>query len=185
MKKIYKDWFRKWHRDIGYLFVGLILSFSISGIALNHRETFDSRDIIYKTEPIQIDIDKISDNLDEDDIENLSTIIGIDSEYYGYDLEDNELRIFYRNTQVNVNLNTGVGQKDFVKRRIILGAMADLHQATNKWWIWYSDIFGFAMIFIAITGTFIASGKNSFKKRGWFLSFIGLVFPIIFLLFLI
>ena len=87
IKKINKDWFRKWHRDIGYLFVGLILSFSISGIALNHRETFDSRDIIYKTEPIQIDIDKISDNLNEDDIENLSTIIGIDSEYYGYDLE--------------------------------------------------------------------------------------------------
>ena len=74
MKKIYKDWFRKWHRDIGYFFVGLILSFSISGIALNHRETFDSRDIIYKTEPIQIDIDKISDNLDGIFINNFSSI---------------------------------------------------------------------------------------------------------------
>ena len=28
---------RKWHRDLGYFFVGLTLSFSLSGIALNHR----------------------------------------------------------------------------------------------------------------------------------------------------
>jgi hypothetical protein len=62
--------------------------------------------------------------------------------------------------------------------------MADLHQTTNSAWIWYSDIFGGAMIIIALTGMFIASGKYSFKKRGWWLALAGVAFPLVFLFWL-
>ncbi|WP_442957520.1 PepSY-associated TM helix domain-containing protein [Polaribacter sp.] len=43
------------------------------------------------------------------------------------------------------------------------------------------DIFGIAMLIIAITGMFISKGKYSFKKREWILTLIGLIFPFIFL----
>ena len=45
-----------------------------------------------------------------------------------------------------------------------------LHKSTNSFWIWYSDIFGAAMLLIAITGILIPAGKNGFSKRGWKLS---------------
>jgi hypothetical protein len=52
MKAKNRDWLRKWHRDIAYYFLGMILSFAISGIALNHRTTFNSRSYIYQSEPL-------------------------------------------------------------------------------------------------------------------------------------
>jgi hypothetical protein len=57
-----------------------------------------------------------------------------------------------------------------------------LHKTTNSFWIWYSDIFGVAMLVIAITGMLITKGKNSFSKRGWKLALAGLLFPIVFLI---
>jgi hypothetical protein len=58
-----------------------------------------------------------------------------------------------------------------------------LHKTTNKFWIWYSDIFGAAMLLIAITGILIPTGKKGFNKRGWKLALAGLIFPLLFLIF--
>ncbi|MCT4631060.1 PepSY-associated TM helix domain-containing protein, partial [Winogradskyella sp.] len=80
-----------------------------------------------------------------------------------------------------VNLKTGEGEIEYVKTIPVLGQMTILHKTTNVWWIWFSDIFGVAMLTIAITGMFISKGKNSFKKRGWWLASLGLIFPFIFL----
>ena len=43
------------------------------------------------------------------------------------------------------------------------------------------SIFGLGMLTIAITGMFIAKGSESFRKRGWKLALVGIVFPLIFL----
>jgi hypothetical protein len=40
------------------------------------------------------------------------------------------------------------------------------------------------MLLIAITGMFIARGKESFQKRGWIFASIGIIFPLVFLLLL-
>ncbi|MFZ4107322.1 hypothetical protein [Flavobacterium sp.] len=31
---------KKLHRDLGYFYIGLIISFAISGILMNHRDSF-------------------------------------------------------------------------------------------------------------------------------------------------
>ena len=48
---------------------------------------------------------------------------------------------------------------------------------------WYSDIFGVAIIVIAVTGMLIPAGKFGFGQRGWKYMLVGLVFPLVFLLF--
>ena len=111
--------------------------------------------------------------------------IGIGNEYQSFRIQNGELRIFYEKARAEINLETGIGEKEWFGKRILLAEMADLHQTTNPAWIWYSDIFGIAMIFIALSGMFISSGKNSFKKRGWYFALIGLVFPLVFLFFLV
>jgi hypothetical protein len=95
--------------------------------------------------------------------------------------DKNSLRISYTMNDVTVDLATGVGKIETYRTTPILGQMTKLHIDTSKWWIYYSDVFGLAMITIALTGMFIEKGNNSFWKRGWRLALLGIIFPLIFL----
>ena len=181
MKPAVRNFSRNWHRDVAYFFVGLIISFSISGIALNHRRTFDSRTFTYGAEPISVTLPADPEDITEEYVQSLLPEIGMGNPYEGFRLRNGTLRIIYDKARAEIDLKTGEGEKEWTGRRIGLAEMADLHQTTNPNWIWYSDIFGIAMIFIAVTGMFISGGKNSFRKRGWYLALIGVVFPLIFL----
>lgn len=172
---------RNWHRDIAYFFVGLIISFSISGIALNHRRTFDSRSFTYSAEPIQIQLPATAEEITEEFVQSVLPDIDMGNKYEGFQVRNGTLRIIYEKARAEVSLETGKGEKEWVGRRVGLAEMADLHQTTNVNWIWYSDIFGIAMIIIATSGMFISGGDTSFRKRGWKLALMGIIFPLVFL----
>ncbi|MBO3698637.1 PepSY-associated TM helix domain-containing protein [Roseivirga sp. E12] len=184
MSQKFRNFCRNYHRDIAYIFVGLILAFSISGIALNHRRTFNSRQFVYESEAFNMPLPADVELITKEFVESKLPEIGIGNEYKSFRIQNGELRIFYDKARAEINLETGVGEKEWYGKRILLKEMADLHQTTNPAWIWYSDIFGIAMIFIALSGMFISSGKNSFKKRGWYMALIGMLFPLIFLIFI-
>ena len=185
MKSNLHNFFRKWHRDIAYFYVGLILAFSISGIALNHRTTFNSRQYVHHSELFNLKIEQDESKIDEHYILELIPQIGIENDYRSFRVRNGALRIYYEDALVEINIETGAGEKEWLRKRILLGEMADLHQTTNSWWVWYSDIFGVGMLCIALSGLFITTGDNSFRKRGWWMATIGLVFPLVFLLFII
>ncbi len=175
---------RNIHRDVAYFYVGLILAFSFSGIILNHRQDWYPMDYSYDTKEVQLEIptDK-SVFASEDYIKEISEQWELASEYDDHRVRDNELRIFYDdNVILDVDIATGKGILEFKRKVPFLGHTMFLHKTTNKFWIWYSDIFGIAMLTIAITGMFLVKGKNSFKKRGWKLALAGLIFPIIILI---
>ncbi|MDW7692301.1 PepSY-associated TM helix domain-containing protein [Flammeovirgaceae bacterium SG7u.111] len=184
MSKKFKTFCRNYHRDIAYVFVGLILAFSISGIALNHRRSFNSRQFTMTSESLTLKLPQGVEEYDDEVAKSLIPQIGIGNEYRRVRVQEGRLKIYFEDAMADVSLETGEGQLDFFGRRYGLAEMADLHQTTNPAWIWYSDIFGVAMIFIAISGMFISSGKFSFKKRGWWMALAGAVFPLIFLFFL-
>ncbi len=180
MKKNARHWYRTLHRDIGYFYVGLIIAFSISGIALNHRTDFDPQEYTVKTEEIQLQLPKEETSITETFFKKqLSTIT--DATYRGYRKRGEQYRIYLKDAFASINSKTGKGEIEYVKTIPVLGQMTILHKTTNVWWIWFSDIFGIAMLVIAITGMCITKGKYSFKKRGWWLATIGLLFPFIFL----
>lgn len=171
---------RNLHRDIGYFYVGLIIAFSISGIALNHRTDFDPQEYTVKTEQLEVDIPEDAEKIDDAFLKELAKTI-TSAEYRGNRRRGNEARLYFKDAFASVNLQTGKGEIEYVRTIPFLGQMTILHKTTNKWWIWFSDIFGVAMLIIAITGMFIAKGKYSFRKRGWILAVLGLIFPFIFL----
>ena len=78
MAKNFKYWNRLIHRDLGYFFVGLIITFAISGIAMNHRENFESREYTVKTEQIKLDLPKDKQELNEEYFKNISKIFTIE-----------------------------------------------------------------------------------------------------------
>jgi hypothetical protein len=173
---------RNTHRDIAYFFLGLIIAFSISGIFLNHRQSWHPRRFVYSKKEISIPIPAGKEAVNEQYIKEFTATQGIDDNLRRFTVDDkNILRISYMNNDVQVDLTTGIGKIETYMVTPLLGQMTQLHQDTSKWWIYYSDVFGVAMLTLAITGMFIEKGKNSYRKRGWWLTALGLIFPLIFL----
>jgi hypothetical protein len=175
---------RKWHRDTAYFFVGLIISFSISGIALNHRAKWNPRQYVISSEEVKIELEGRTE-FDEDFSKSVLNRWQLDEKYQSERLRGENLRIYFEGGIIDLNSGTGEGTLEYIRKRPVLSEMTLLHQTTNEAWIWYSDIFGLGMLFITITGMFIARGKDSFKRRGWKLALIGIIFPLIFLFFLV
>jgi len=175
---------RNIHRDFAYFYVGLILAFSFSGIILNHRQDWYPMDYSYDTKEVQLEIPTDKSAFESEDyIKEISEQWQLASEYDDHRVRDNELRIFYDdNVILDADITTGKGILEYKRKVPFLGHTMFLHKTTNKFWIWYSDIFGIAMLTIAITGMFLVKGKNSFKKRGWKLALAGLIFPSIILI---
>jgi len=172
---------RNTHRDIAYFYVGLIISFSLSGIFLNHRQTWHPRRYSYDKKEIAI-APTVKDSINDKFIEAFTKQQSIDDQLRRFNInEKNSLRISYVSHDVEIDLTSGKGAIETYRITPLLGQMTQLHQDTSKWWIYYSDIFGIAMLTIAITGMFIERGKFSFRSRGWKLALLGLLFPLVFL----
>lgn len=181
MKKIN---LRNLHRDLGYFYVGLIVSFATSGILMNHRDSWHAEKYTVETKIITIDVPAENEITDQF-AENLGKSLGLVDKMRRQNLKEGKLKISFENHDIEVDLKTGKGELvSFIKTPII-SQMMKLHKNTSNWWIYYGDIFGISLITIAITGMImIPAGKFSFKRRGWKLAVAGLIFPLLILLLL-
>lgn len=172
---------RNTHRDLAYFFLGLIIAFSFSGIFLNHRQVWHPRRYTYNAQEITLKQLVTKDWVNDKFIKAFTKEFAIDDNLRRFSVDGNNLRISYANNDVQVDLATGKGKIESYRTTPVLGQMTKLHVDTSKWWIYYSDIFGIAMLVIAFTGMFIQKGENSFWNRGWKLALVGIIFPLIFL----
>lgn len=172
---------RNTHRDLAYFFLGLIIAFSFSGIFLNHRQSWNPRRYSFHVQEISIPA-MLKEQVTDSFITSFTAQQQITDNLRRFSVDDkNNLRISYTMNDVTVDLATGLGKIETYKTTPLLGQMTQLHIDTSKWWIYYSDVFGLAMLTIATTGMFIEKGKNSFRQRGWWLALLGVIFPLIFL----
>jgi hypothetical protein len=65
----------------------------------------------------------------------------------------------------------------FSERNITIG----LNHA-KKVWTYFSDLYAVALLFLAVSGLFVLKGKNGLAGRGKWLTAIGVIIPIVFLL---
>ena len=171
---------RSLHRDIAYFYVGLIKAFSFSGIILNHRQDWYPMDYTYETKPFEIAIPENEAALTDEYLANVTKELG---EYDGHRVRDGALRVYFKESAIlDAEMKTGKGTVEYKRKVPIVGHSMYLHKSTNSFWIWYSDIFGVAMLVIAVTGVLIPMGKKGFKGRGWKLAVAGMLFPILFIL---
>jgi hypothetical protein len=95
-----------------------------------------------------------------------------------------QIKIFLTGgSSVLVDLNTGQGYAEFLKRRPIFYQSNYLHYNPNIWWTWFSDIFAGALIILALTGIILIKGKKGITGRGAWLTIAGILIPLIFLFF--
>ena len=172
---------RSLHRDIGYLFVGLIISFCISGILLNHRTSWNPVRYKYDFKKVQTNFHFPKESVTLDSVKSFNQKNEIDN-FNDYDLRnDSTLVIFYKSADATINLKNGKGEINIWRQRPLLSQLYSLHTSfrDDNWYKWYSDIFALGLLFIATTGMFLMRGKYSFRKRGWFLALAGIIIPIV------
>lgn len=175
---------RNLHRDLGYFYIGLIISFALSGILMNHRDQFHAEKYNVETKNIEVKLPN-KEAISEDFAKNIIKQFDVADTYRKHKIKGETLRISFKNTDVEVDLNTGKGELTTYNKTPIISQMMKLHKSTSNWWIYYADIFGLSLITIAITGAImIPAGKFSFKNRGWKLALAGVIIPLIVLFFI-
>jgi len=176
---------RKWnnilHRDIGYLAVGLTIVFAISGIAVNHVDSWNpSFNIKYE----KIKIEPYTGISQNEAIVHVLSALNIDmSPKSSFRPSPTELNIYFENQTIEINLHTGRGRREIVNERAILRDMNFLHlNHPKKWWTWFSDLYAVALAFLAVSGIFVLKGKKGLSGRGKWLTGIGFLIPVFFLM---
>ena len=176
---------RKWnnilHRDIGYLLVGLTIVFAVSGIAVNHVQDWNPN---YKIEKKDIAVPQIkADNMDDVVAQVLNHLKISEKPQSYFRPEAGVLQIFLENQKIEINLQSGKGIQEIVKKRYLLFHFNFLHLNHAKgWWTWFSDLYAVLLVFLAISGMFVLKGKNGLNGRGKWFVVLGFLIPLVFLI---
>ena len=173
------------HRDFGYFYMGLIISFAFSGIMLNHRQAWHPEKYTVQTQAINVTLPQNEAEIDEKFVKELTKQLAIADKFRRHTIRKGELKLSYEKNDVDIDIKTGKGEVTTFSKTPLIAQTFQLHRDTSVWWIYYSDIFGLSLILIAVTGALMfPKGQFSFLSRGWKLALAGILFPLIFLFFL-
>ena len=177
-----RKWSRILHRDIGYYFISTSLLYGLSGIALNHLHDWNpSYSVEIQEVNTELDLSKgVNQSQIERFVESAGNNLTYKSHYYP---QDTILKVFLKGgSTIVLNTNTGAGQAEFLTKRPIFYEVNYLHYNPNAWWMWFSDLYAAALIFLALTSFFIVKGKKGAWGRGGIYIAIGILIPIVFLI---
>jgi hypothetical protein len=176
-------WFHVFHRDLGYLCVGLVLIYAVSGIAVNHIDDWNPN---YSITHLESEIGPIDQG--GDDAAKAMAVLGKLGAPPNWRTlfrpEPGKLSILRDGHTVDVELATGKVYQEWVESRAVIYETNRLHLNHHKhWWTLVADIFAGALIVLAITGMFLIKGKKGLKWRGAKLVAVGFAVPLFFLWF--
>ncbi len=177
-----KKWIRILHRDVGYLSVGLIIVYGISGIAVNHVDEWNPNYIIEKDSSA---ISPMNDSLFTDE----AMVNHIRSEFSIKETADSffrsgptSIQVFFDRKTISADVASGKAEIETVRDRSVIRQTNFLHlNNPKKVWTYVADLFALGLIFLSITGMFMIRGKNGLKGRGKYLVAISILIPLVFL----
>ena len=178
-----RKWLRFIHRDMGYIFFGMSLVYGISGIALNHLDDWNPDYIIRISEASLQDV-PAADGISREVAGSLARQIDQDFQYRSHFFpRPGVLKVFIKQGSVTINLDNGQAYIEVIKKRPVFREMNFLHyNKPKKLFTWFSDAFALALILLAISGLFMIRGKKGITGRGAWLTALGILIPVIFLI---
>ena len=170
------------HRDLSYFLAGIIIIYAVSGIALNHRNTFNPNYSVEKIEaslsqplPAQAAIQKA-------DVIKLLAQYEEDGNYTKhYFPQPGIMKVFLKggsNMMVDLNQQKLVYEK--LTQRPLLSAFTRLHYNPGRWWTYFSDFFAIGLLIITFSGLIMIKGKKGLWGRGGIELILGILIPILF-----
>ena len=201
-----------WHRDLGFLSVGLTLVYAISGVAVNHRHDWDynySRDeglhtlgspsALLGVAPSEVVAlgggddgvgqGRLARTREDALVERIAQALGRSAPprkavWRGSEL----LSLFFGEADsdvVDYDLSTGQAQGVVKTERFLLRDFNFLHlNERSDVWTWFGDLFAAVLIFLALSGAVVVKGRRGLKGRGGVLMGLGFLLPLLAIVFL-
>lgn len=173
------------HRHLGFFFAGVIVIYALSGIFMNHRRELNPRCTVEVTEvALPATFPSQQDEITRADLEPLLAELGEKGNYTKHYFVNGEMRVLLKGgSSVNIDMATRAGTYERVRERFLIADMVKLHFNPGKWWTYFSDAFAVCLMIITVTGLFILKGKKGIAGIGAVELILGLVAPVLFLLF--
>lgn len=174
----WRKWNRILHRDLGYFFFGMSVIYALSGIALNHISDWNPSYIVTRKN-VQWQRAFSEDAVPKEAVLKFLEQHGERDNYKKhYRPAPRRLKIFLKSGSVELDLTTGRGVIEKLKRRSLFYEVNFLHYNPKKMWTWFSDAFCIALMIISVTGLFIIKGKKGITGRGAWLTGLGVAIPL-------
>jgi hypothetical protein len=174
---------RSLHRDFGYLVVGITFIYAISGIAMNHRQDWNPH---YSLISEEITI-PATDKMEYTKTEIIALLGKFENQpvYKKHFIrKDATIKIFVTEGTIIYTPLEGSAELELLKKRPFFFPINKIHLAqTGRLWIWISDVMAVFLLFVAISGLFLLKGKYGIRGRGLWLTAIGVIIPLIIILF--
>ena len=178
-----RKWLRILHRDMGYIFFGMSLVYGISGIALNHLDDWNP-DYIIRTYETDLQDVPAAEAVSREAAGAILGQIDRDYQYRSHFFpRPGVLKIVIKQGSVTVDLDHQKAYTEVIRKRPVFREMNFLHyNKPKKLWTWFSDVFAVALILLAISGLFMIRGKKGITGRGAWLTALGILIPVLFLI---
>lgn len=179
----FRKWCRLLHRDLSFLFAGMVFIYAISGLYMNHRDVINPHYSVSVVEQQLVGLPTQAE-MDREAVEKIMADMAISEQYTKhYFPQEGTLKVFLKGgSSLVVSLDDGHAVYESLRRRPLVGQMTRLHYNPGKWWTWFADIFAVALIVITLTGLFMLNGKKGLRGRGGVELLIGIAIPILLLL---
>lgn len=175
VRKRWRGWLRGFHRDVGYLVVGLTFVYALSGLAINHIDDWDPNFETYETTRT---IEPIDPALDDEAaialaIERLA-LEGTPRETFRAG-DEVHLTFDDKNVVIIGDQVTEQGREE----RFFFRVANWLHYNRGKEaWTYVADVYAILLLYLACSGLFMLKGKLGLRWRGAILVSIGIAVPI-------
>lgn len=183
MKFKWRKWNNILHRDLGYVFAAMTVIYAVSGIALNHTASWNPNYIISHR---QVQTAPLTQGraVTGNELKVLLPDVGIEEAYKSHFFPtENTVKVFFEDGTVSFDMQSGNGVVERVTRRPLFYEINFLHYNNpGHLWTWFSDIFCVALVILAVTGLFVLKGKKGITGSGAWLTAVGIIIPIVFLI---
>ena len=170
------------HRELGFLAVGLTLAYAISGVAVNHTDSWNPS---YKPEVSVYSIEAPGDG--PTDVVTPLVMAQLDIQEPVRNIwraTQTQLRVIVPSGTLDVDLLTGEVVEQTLTPRPLFRDVNFLHLNQGKGaWTWVADVYAVVLGILALSGIFLVKGRKGLNGRGGILMTLGLILPIAYVVF--
>lgn len=178
-----RKWCRWIHRDVSFFLSGVVIIYAVSGIAMNHRRTFNPD---YSVERIGVTIPDgapLSRTMTAGEVRRLLEPLGAAEGYAKhYFPQEHTMKVFIKGgSSLEVDLRSRCGVYEKLTPRPVLRAFTRLHYNPGRWWTWFADLFACGLLLLTLTGIVMVRGGKGLWGRGGVELAAGIAVPLLFL----
>lgn len=165
------------HREIGYFVSGLVLIYSLSGLALNHADDWNP-DFVIEKRSVRMPEGIVGQTPTREEILKISKSVG-EQQFKLFDQPTpTQVKVYYDNATLHLDLEDGYGTYERVSRRPVFYQSNVIHRNSVKGWKWAADAFSLLLIVLVITGLMMVKGPAGFWGTGKWWVLAGMVPPV-------